>query len=369
MYLFSAAADLAAELDDQTLLETCLRLWDNLINKRMYITGGIGPSRHNEGFTTDYDLPDESAYAETCATIGLVMWNQRLLQFEGQRRFADVLERGLYNGFLSGVSLSGDRFYYENPLSSAGNHHHAPWFECPCCPPNVARVLASIGEYFYSTEPDARWVHLFASGRVEAQVGGKPLTLTQSTAYPWDGAVSMQIGLAAPTEFSLHLRLPGWCEQFRLSINGEEQRVQPAENGYLALRRVWQDGDRLDYRMEMPVCAVWANPAVRQLEGRVAVQRGPVVYCLEAADHDVKLLDRISVDPRAVGDFKVEQRPDLLGGVALIRGQGLALADSQNGALYSTQAPEQRPVDLTLIPYCVWDNRQPGEMRVWLRTR
>ena len=370
MYLFSAAADLAAELDDPSLLATCRRLWDNLINKRMYITGGIGPSRHNEGFTTDYDLPDESAYAETCATIGLVMWNHRLLQFEGDRRFADVLERGLYNGFLSGVSLSGDRFYYENPLSSAGNHHHAPWFECPCCPPNVARVLASVGEYFYSTAPDALWVHLFGGSRVQTEVAGAPVTLTQDTAYPWDGTVRIQINLPAPTAFSLHLRLPGWCDEASLTVNGEQQPASPEPDGYIAIRRAWQDGDTLEYTMEMPIRAVWANPAVRQLEGRVAVQRGPVVYCLEAADHDVDLLDRISVDPRAVtADFRVEQRPDLLGGVALIRGQGSAITDSPSGALYSTQPPELRAIDLTFIPYCVWDNRQPGEMRVWLRSQ
>src|SRR5512133_3045530 len=172
MYLYSAAADLAGENDDASLLETCDRLWDNLITKRMYLTGGIGPSRHNEGFTEDYDLPDETAYAETCATIGLVMWNHRLLQFQGERKFADVMERGLYNGFLSGVSLDGTRFLYENPLSTAGDRHHEEWFICPCCPPNVARTIASIGKFFYSTGPQDLWLHLYAGNTTDLEVGG-----------------------------------------------------------------------------------------------------------------------------------------------------------------------------------------------------
>jgi len=371
MYLFSAVADLADERDDASLLETCDRLWDNLINKRMYITGGIGPSRHNEGFTTDYDLPDETAYAETCATIGLIFWNHRLLQFDGERRFADVLERGLYNGFLSGVSLSGDKFYYENPLSSAGDHHHVPWFYCPCCPPNVARLIASIGSYVYSTGPDGLWVHLFAGNEAEVQINGAPVKVRQSTLYPWDGAVGVELGLAAPQTFTLHLRVPAWCEAFRVSINGVEQALKPERGGYLAITREWKDGDTILYTMEMPIRAVYANSAVRQLVGRVAIQRGPVVYCLEGVDHGGIVLDRISVDPEEIAtQFKVEQRPDLLDGVAVIHGQGKVLKESETSALYYTGSKhiEAEPIDITAVPYCVWDNREPGEMRVWLRT-
>ena len=371
MYLYSAVADLADETEDASLLETSERLWENLTGRRMYVTGGTGPSRHNEGFTTDYDLPDETAYAETCATIALIMWNGRMLQFAGESRFADVMERGLYNGFLSGVSLAGNTFYYENPLSSSGNHHHVPWFDCPCCPPNVARVLASLGQYFYSTDADGLWVHLFAGSHAELQVGGKPVTVRQETMYPWDGAVRLQIEPAEAQSFTLHLRVPGWCRSFRVAVNGEEQTLAPDAGGYLDLARQWQSGDEVRYTMDMPVETVWANPAVRQLEGRVAIQRGPIVYCLEGCDHGEILLDRISVDAAAVPQWTVEQRPDLLGGVNVLRGQGMVISDAGwDETLYrSGPAPEQTPIDILAVPYCVWDNRQAGEMRVWLRAR
>jgi uncharacterized protein len=369
MYLFSAVADLAGECDDPSLLETCDRLWDNLINKRMYITGGIGPSRHNEGFTTDYDLPDETAYAETCATIGLIMWNHRLLQYGGERRFADVLERGLYNGFLSGVSLAGNTFYYENPLSSAGDHHHVPWFICPCCPPNVARMIASIGYYFYSTSNDGLWVHLFAGNETEVEIHGTPMTVHQSTLYPWGGKVCLDLGLSAPKTFTLHVRVPEWCQSFSLSINGQAVEAQPEANGYLAIIREWQNGDSVLYNMDMPIQAVHANPAVRQLEGRVAIQRGPIVFCLEGTDHDNIILDRISVDAQSIPNFTLELRPDLLNGVVLLHGKGTVIGEPAGGALYTIQAPKQTEIDITAIPYCTWDNREPGEMRVWLRAK
>jgi uncharacterized protein len=370
MYLYSAVADLADECDDASLLEACDRLWDNLIYKRMYLTGGIGPSRHNEGFTSDYDLPDESAYAETCATIGLVLWNQRLLQFNGERRFTDVMERGLYNGFLSGVSLKGDNFLYVNPLSSAGDLHRTPWFVCPCCPPNVARVMASVGSYFYSTGPADLWVHLFAGNEANLTLAGGPVTIRQETMYPWDGGVLFEIEPERAQEFTLHIRVPGWCHQYQVAVNGEHLDAQPDSGGYLAITRQWQPGDKVSYMMDMPIQVVWANPAVRQLEGRVAIQCGPLVYCLEGADHGGIILDRISVDPQQVArEFTIHYQPDLLGGVAVIRGKGRVIADADwQTDLYRSSPPAEEEIELTAIPYCVWDNREPGEMRVWLRS-
>lgn len=370
MYLLSAAADLASENDDASLLETCDRLWDNLVNYRMYLTGGIGPSRHNEGFTTDYDLPDETAYAETCATIGLIMWNHRLLQFVGNRKFADVLERGIYNGFLSGVSLDGTRFLYENPLSTAGDRHRAEWFPCPCCPPNVARNIASIGNYFYSTSPVALWVHLFAGCRAALKLGGQEVTVQQETTYPWEGAVKFSFMMDQPEEFTLHLRVPAWCSSFHISVNGVEEACTPEANGYLALQRLWKNGDVVEYVMDMPIQTVFANPAIRQLEGRVAIQRGPIVYCLEGTDHNNIILDRIQVDAGSIAaGFTTEFRPDFLGGVVVIHGKGELIDDAGwENALYRSQPSRMKNIDLLAVPYCVWDNREPGEMRVWLRS-
>ena len=369
VYLFSAVADLAGDYEDQSLLDTCDRLWDNLIDKRMYLTGGIGPSRHNEGFTTDYDLPDETAYAETCATIGLINWNQRLLQFEGDRRFADVMERGLYNGFLSGVTLDGTRFYYENPLSSAGNHHHEEWFVCPCCPGNLARVIASLGNYFYSTGPQDLYLHLYAGNSTEVEIGDSLVTVQQHTRYPWDGAVTVTLGVQKPHTFTLNLRLPGWCDAFHLAVNGETLAASPEANGYLAITREWKDGDSLEFVMDMPVRAVFANPAVRQLEGRVAIQRGPLIYCLEGVDHGDFVLDQISLNPQDIPDFKAIHRPDLLGGVTVIEGQGKVIDEKTwQGGLYNSTPPQEKDIAITAIPYYAWDNRTPGEMRVWLRS-
>ena len=374
MYLLCAMTDLASEYEDPTLKETCDRLWDNLLNKRMYLTGGIGPSRHNEGFTMDYDLPDETAYAETCATIGLMLWNYRMLQFDGQCKYADVIERGLYNGFLSGVSLDGTHFFYENPLASAGEHHRVEWFNCPCCPPNVARILANVGSFFYSTSEDGLWVHLFAQGQATIEIGQVPITIRQETSYPWSGAVRFGIDIPsqqAPWLFTLYLRLPGWCKGYTLKINGSPYSAQAEASGYLAIRREWQSGDQVDYEMEMPIRPVYANPAVRLLEGRIAIQRGPLVYCLEGVDNGGILLDRISLDPQMISrTFAEEYRPDLLGGVTVIHGKGYVIdATGWHDELYREEAPTEREVEITAVPYCVWDNRALGEMRVWLRAR
>ena len=371
MYLLSGVADLAHEYDDSSLLETCENLWQNLVYRRMYLTGGIGPSHRNEGFTTDYDLPDETAYAETCASIALIMWNQRMLQFDGDGKYADIIEQTLYNGFISGVSLDGKHFFYENPLASAGDHHRTPWFECPCCPPNLARILASLGDYFYSTGDQSLWLHLYAQNRATITIDGAPLELTVRTDYPWDGKIKLTLGLAAPQHFTLHLRIPGWCAQWRIMVNGApiDGAVQPI-NGYVAIERMWNPADVVELELEMPVQSVWANPAVRQMQGRLALQRGPIVYCLEGVDHGGIGLDRISVDPAALAEFVTEVRTDLLGGVTLLRGVGRVINEDgwDRQTLYRYGRPSSaESIAITAIPYCVWDQRGAGEMRVWLR--
>ena len=372
MYLLSAMADLAHEKSDPSLLETCERLWENLVTKRMYLTGGIGPSRHNEGFTDDYDLPDESAYAETCATIGLMLWNQRLLQFSGDSKYADVIERGMYNGFLSSISLSGDRFFYENPLASTGSHHRQAWFDCPCCPPNVARTLASLGGYFYSSGENSLWVHLFAQGSVALRLSGQDVNLRQVTNFPWGGAVKFEIGVSAALRFGLYLRMPGWCNQVSLSINGQVVAADRQANGYVLIEREWLPGDVVEYVMDMPVQVVFAHPAVRFLQGRMALQRGPLIYCMEGVDNGQIALDQISLDPARVlsAECSLEHRADLLGGVTVLHGKGSAVDVGQwQAGLYAGQPPVMREMEFTAIPYYAWDEREAGDMRVWFRAQ
>jgi uncharacterized protein len=380
VYLLSAVADLAHENGDISLLETSERLWTNLVTRRLYLTGGIGAAHNIEGFTEDYDLPDE-AYAETCATIGLMLWNHRMLQFSGESKYADVLERALYNGLLSGVALDGVNFFYENPLASTGHHHRESWFTCPCCPPNIARTLASLGKFFYSTGENDLWVHLYGQGIAKMQAeGGREVSLRQVTNYPWDGNVKFEIGLASPGRFTLHLRVPGWCERWQVAVNGEAANGEPlsvnsgqlsVKDGYIHLTREWQPGDVVEYNMEMPIQTVWAHPAVRALQGRVALQRGPIVYCLEGVDHEGSHLDRIAIDPQKLSkEFEVEWDENLLGGVNLLRGKGSALDESGwENALYRTQQPSSSSIDITAIPYNAWDNRASGEMRIWIRDK
>ena len=220
VYLYSAMADLAGEYGDAGLLAACRRLWTHLTTKRMYVMGGIGTSAKNEGFTSDYDLPNESAYAETCAAIGLIFWAQRMLQIDLDRRYADVLELALYNAVISGVSLDGEAFFYDNPLASDGKHHRQGWFSCPCCPPNLARLLASLGDYIYAQSDTDAVVHLYVQGAGQFQLGGQNVTLSQETRYPWDGAVALRVAAEQPARFGLRLRLPGWCAAPRLAVNG-----------------------------------------------------------------------------------------------------------------------------------------------------
>jgi uncharacterized protein len=376
MYLLSAVADLAHENDDPTLLEISERLWNNLATKRLYLTGGIGAAHNIEGFTQDYDLPDETAYAETCATIGLMLWNHRLLQFSGESKYADVMERALYNGFLSGVSLDGTHFFYENPLASTGHHHRQSWFTCPCCPPNLARTLASVGQYFYSTGTHDLWVHLYGQSTAKLQVNGREVSLRQLTKYPWEGDIRFEIGITSPQRFTLHLRVPAWCERWRVEVNGEP--VERAANGelstendYIHLTREWDLGDVVEYRMEMPIQAIWAHPSVRDLQGRVALERGPIVYCLEGVDHAGIPLDRIAIDPQDVSiEFQAEHDENLLGGISLLRGKGTIVDErGWENVLYRNQGPSSKSIDITAIPYYAWENRAPGEMRVWLRAK
>ncbi len=365
-YLYSAMADLAAEDGDAELLAACRRLWRHLTTRRMYVMGGIGSSRRNEGFTSDYDLPNESAYAETCAAIALVFWAQRMLQIDLDRRYADVMELALYNAVLSGISLEGAHYFYDNPLASAGDHHRSEWFACPCCPPNLARIVAAIGGYFYSHSDDEVVAHLYGQSTAHLTLGGQTVTLRQVTRYPWDGAVTLSVAVAAPTAFDLRLRLPGWCAAPALRVNGEAVDLAGAtEGGYALLRRTWRDGDVVTLDLPMPAQRVYAHPAVAADVGAVALRRGPLVYCLEQVDHDAPI-QRLLLP--AAAELRARFEPELLGGVVLLEAEGLALVDAGwEEMLYSPSPPAAAPCALRAIPYAAWDNRAPGPMTVWLR--
>ena len=365
MYLYTAMADLAGELGDATLLEALEALWRHLCTRNLYITGGVGVSSANEGFTQDYDLPNLSAYAETCASIGLVFWMHRMLQLRCDGRYADVLERALYNGVISGVSQDGARFFYENPLASRGDHHRQAWFDCACCPPNIARLLASLGEYIYAANDDEIAVHLYIQGEANVTLGGQTVTLRQTTNYPWDGDVAVTLAMAQPARFGLRLRIPGWCRRAAVSINGEPVDMEgKLAQRYLTLVRTWQPGDRVTLAFAMPVEQVYAHPDVQQDVNCVALQRGPLIYCLEQVDHAAPLHH---LRLPAGAELTPRLATDLLGGVVVLDGEALA-AETGDWAntLYRSAAPVLVPAAVQAIPYYAWDNREPGAMCVWL---
>jgi DUF1680 family protein len=367
-YLYSAMADLAAEDSDGELLAVCQRLWSHLTTRRMYVMGGIGTSKQNEGFTSDYDLPNESAYAETCAAIALVFWAQRMLQLDLDRRYADVMELALYNAVISGVSADGTHFFYDNPLASTGGHHREEWFVCPCCPPNLARIIASLGGYLYTQSDDEVVAHLYAESTATLRLGGQEVTLHQETSYPWDGTVCLRVAVGAPATFGLRLRLPAWCRTPKLAVNGEGVDLAGVdERGYALVSRTWQDGDEVTLELPMPVERLYAHPDVRADVASVALQRGPLVYCLEQADAAVPL-HRLLLP----GDAELTARfdPELLQGVVVVEGDGVALADAGwEGRLYGATPPAEERQALRAIPYYAWDNRDPGPMTVWVREK
>lgn len=333
MYLYCGMADVAALKNDTGYIDALHRLWDDVVLRKMYVTGGIGSSRHNEGFTEAYDLPNYDAYCETCASVGMVYWNSRMNHFTGDAKYIDVLERSMYNGALAGISLKGDLFFYVNPLASKGDHHRKEWYGCACCPSQVSRFVPSIGSYIYGTSAGALWVNLY--------IGNTTEFLTQETDYPWDGHVKLTVN--SPLKKEIRLRIPDWCKSYTVAVNGEAQ--SPAiEKGYAVIGRDWKKGDAISLAFDMPVEVVAADPRVKENTGKRAIQRGPLVYCMEETDNK-DLFNSISLSKGTKYNPAFEQ--DLLGGVTSIQ----ASADGK---------------DIKLIPYYTWDNREAGEMKVWL---
>lgn len=365
MYLYSAMADIAGEFDDQGLMAACKTLWRDLTTKRLYVTGGLGPSERNEGFTADYDLPNESAYAETCAAVGLIFWAHRMVLVERDAQYADLMELALYNGALSGLSLDGERFFYDNPLASRGGHRRWTWHRCPCCPPNIGRLVASLGQYVCSSGAGEVAVHLYIAGQIRLAVGGVDVTLRQITRYPWEGEVRLRIEPDRAVEFALRLRVPGWCKTASLTINGAAVDLAALmDRGYAHVARVWQGGDEVCLSLAMPAERIYANPEVAADVGGVALKRGPVVYCLEGADNDIPL-HRVAL-PKA-SPIEAGFEGGLLSGVVVLSADAVAISPWLDEALYRTDPPATEPIRLRAVPYSFWSNRESEDMSVWIR--
>ncbi len=362
VYLYSAIADLAGEANDPSLLAASETLWESVTKRKMYLTGGIGSTRAGEAFTNDYDLPDETAYCETCAAVGMVMWSHRLVQLDCDRRYADVMERALYNGVLSGVSRDGTKFFYENPLASRGGHHRQPWFECVCCPSNLSRLLASLGNYLFSRTEGGLAVHLYLQSEMARQsVAGASVQVKVETRYPWEGVIRLIVETDRPAAFTLRLRIPEWCRSYEVRIGGKSVEV-PEEKGYAVIHRTWSSGDAVELVLDMPVEKIVSHPGVLMNQGQVALQRGPLVYCVEDANHKIGVFNLV-----LPGDAKLSPRWDqnLLGGITVVEGKGLVRTPSEN--LYSRADDVTfAETDLLAVPYYAWDNQTPGAMTVWM---
>jgi uncharacterized protein len=365
VYMYAGMADVAALTGDKDYIKALDALWENVVSKKMYLTGGLGAKHHGEAFGENYELPNSSAYNETCAAIAGIFWYQRMFLLHGDAKYIDVLERTLYNGFLSGISVAGNTFFYANPLASDGKWKfnvnvaatRSPWFECSCCPPNIARLLASLPGYVYATKADTLYVNLFVAGTGQAEVAGTKVTLQQETNYPWDGNIKITVNPQEAKEFSLAVRIPGWAqnqpvpsdlyryleasdEKVTLKINGQSLEFT-ADKGYATIKRTWHEGDVLELHLPVPIRRVLSHENVKDNLGRVAVERGPIVYCAEAIDNGGHALDLHLADN---AELSAHQEKDLLGGITIIKGGGL-----------------------TLIPYYAWSHRGEGEMAVWLQ--
>ncbi|MBS1856957.1 MAG: glycoside hydrolase family 127 protein [Acidobacteria bacterium] len=374
-YMYSGMADVAALTGDAAYVRAIDRIWGDVAGRKLYITGGIGASSSGEAFGADYELPNMSAYCETCAAVGNDFWNYRLFLLHGDARYIDVMERTLYNGLISGVSLDGRSFFYPNPLESNGQHKRSPWFGVACCPANITRFLASLPGYVYAQRGGELYVNLFAGSSAQIKLDAGPtVRITQETRYPWEGAVRMTVNPAQPARFTLRVRIPGWArnepvpsglyrfvdqiaEQPSLKVNGRAVPLK-LESGYVAIERTWKAGDRVDLALPMPVRRIAANSAVAADRGRVALQRGPIVYAAEWPDNPNGKVRNLVLPPSAT--LTAEWRPDLLKGVTVVKSRAIALQTGPAGKVEKTSQ------DFLAIPYYAWANRGPGQMVVWL---
>jgi DUF1680 family protein len=375
MYASSGATDYYLETGDPAYRQTLETLWHDMANRKMYITGGVGSRSEGEAFGEAYELPNAQAYTESCAAIANLMWNWRMLAASGEARFTDVIERALYNGINSGMSLDGKLYCYRNPLESTGEKIRNPWYDTTCCPPNLERTFAALPGYLYSTSPEGVYLHLYHNSTLDWHLEtGTGLKLSQETDYPWGDTITVAVTPAAPSEFTVFLRIPGWTTHTSVTVNAEPASGEPKPGEYFQIRRRWNAGDTIHLVLDMTPRLIVANSRVRENVGRVAVERGPLVYCLEQPDQSgVGSIFDVSV---AVGrepgkEFTAEFKPDLLGGILTLRHKGIVttkpLADEPlYQAFDRTPRRAGREVDLTFIPYYAWANREPTAMEVWV---
>ena len=374
MYMYAGMADVAALTNDADIRAAGARIWQNLIAGKLYLTGGIGAAGGFEGFGQPYELPNMQAYNETCASVGMDYWNHRLFLLEGDAKYIDVMERTLYNGLISGVSLDGKTFFYPNPLESVGQHQRREWFGVACCPGNITRFLASVPGYLYATRGDEVYVNLFAAGTANIDLPNGTITIVQATRYPWDGAVRMTVTPDRPRTLAINVRIPGWAQDrpvpsdlysfadsadapATMTVNGRSLPVK-TNKGYVRVRRNWAPGDTIDLVLPMPVRRVFAHPNVAADRNRVALQRGPIVYAAEWPDNPRARVRNIVLPPET--PLSSEFRPDLLNGVQIIKGRAVGLSFGEHGAIEKHEQP------FIAIPYATWANRGPGEMTVWI---
>ncbi len=374
-YLYAGMADVAALTGEQDYIDALGRIWHNIVTKKLYITGGVGAMRHGEGFGANYVLPNATAYNETCAAIAMMLMNHRLFLLHGDGKYMDVFERILYNGFLSGISLEGNTFFYPNPLEFDGKYAfnrgktgRSPWFDVSCCPVNIVRILPSLPGYVYAVRDNDLYVNLYMQNKSTIELENQPVTIEQKTNYPWDGTIQVSIDPEKTGTFSIFLRIPGWLRnqpvpgdlyqyvqsndsKATITINGQKYPLS-VQNGYAEINRTWEAGDHIRLKMPMAVGKVISHPKVEDNHKRVALERGPLVYCAEGIDNENQVLNLV-LDKDA--SFSAEQKPDLLGGITVIKGK----------AGYSDDGARMQVRDFTAIPYYAWAHRGTGEMNVW----
>jgi uncharacterized protein len=371
LYLGCGVVDLSLETGDDSLLEAAVAQWDDLVTAKTYLTGGIGSRHWGEAIGDPFELPPDRAYCETCAAIASIMWSWRLLLATGEARYADLIERTLYNGFLAGLSLEGRSFFYVNPLHSRGGHERSAWNQCACCPPNAMRLISSLEHYVATADEGGLQVHQYATGTIRTTVDSSPVAVRVETRYPWDGRVELTVLESGDQPWRLSLRVPGWCREAALSVAGASPTA-PEGGDYATLERRWSTGDRVVLELELPPRLTEADPRIDAVRGCLAIERGPLVYCVEQADLPGEVeLDEVAL--RQESGLSESERPDLLGGVVTVAAAGVLDTDGRPADWPYGDARDgtrRRTSDLrlTAIPYYAWANRSDGAMRVWIPT-